>query len=609
MVRKLIIGLLLLGVNHLVGAQSIRLASHGVAHYGIFVATPGHVSAFAGAELNRYLEQLAGVPFPVTEQPTERSIVIGSAADLIGHPGNIAIPLLENEAYGIVVRDERIYIVGGTERTMLYAVYDFLSTLGCRWIAPAFAHYEGKAQDVPLRTELAYVYTGDIIKRPLLKYRKLYIEEGRSHTIESLRQLVDWMPKSRFNILVAPLDYQGHGRVRWDNWRDALIPELTKRGITIEVGGHGYQNFLNAKMESGRLFAEHPQWFGMDDQGNRTAEPRVVFCTSNADALTYLHERIRNYLKARPEIEIFDFWPPDSERWCTCADCALLGAPADRHALLVNQTAQYLRANCPQVKLECLAYLQYTDPPVHTTLDSCVLLDFCPIDQHFEHQIYEKESENNRVYNERLRSWLSKFNGDISVYSYYRKYAWRSLPNIIPHYIQNDLRYYHDIGVNGISVYSEPGDWFTYGLNHYVLGQLAWNPYTNVDSLIQEYCSTLYGEAAPLVKGIYAELAQIVRFGADIRFSQPKTVAEYEVFIARLNTCTAQVEMAMADQAANTVSYRHLGRVKLMLEYATASILINMLTTEGKTGEADRVAADMKQLMIENKQAGVFIPR
>ena len=35
----------------------------------------------------------------------------------------------------------------------------------------------------------------------------------------------------------------------WDKFRERVTPECRKRGITIEVGGHGYQNFLNAEME------------------------------------------------------------------------------------------------------------------------------------------------------------------------------------------------------------------------------------------------------------------------------------------------------------------------------------------------------------------------
>src|SRR6201999_1438743 len=107
---------------------------------------------------------------------------------------------------------------------------------------------------------------------PKFKLRKLYVEEGHSHTEENLKQLIEWMPKVGYNTLVVPMNYQGHGKVMWDNWREVLTPELQKRGITIEVGGHGYQNFLNADMEGGKLFDQHSEWFGLDKIGARRRE-------------------------------------------------------------------------------------------------------------------------------------------------------------------------------------------------------------------------------------------------------------------------------------------------------------------------------------------------
>lgn len=590
-------------------AHPIRLASDGAANYRIFTADSSRIASEASEELKKYLAQLSGAVFADSDGLTGRTIVVGTALTIKRHSAAIDIPLLTHDSYGLLKRGHTLYLLGGSERSIWHAVYDFLSRLGCRWIAPEFTFYEGKDKYVPVQPRLDYRYAGDIIERPAFNYRKLYIEEGLSHNVENLLQLIRWMPKARFNVLVAPIDYQGHGRAQWDNWRQQLIPELKKRGIGIEVGGHGYQNFLHAGMEDGRLYTDHPEWFGMDPDGHRSAEPHIVFCTSNAEAVAYLNHRIGEYLDGHPEIDIFDFWPPDNEKWCACERCEALGTATERHALLVSETASYLKNNYPDVKLECLAYHHYTEPPQHTTLDKSVLLDFCPINQQFEYQIYEQESENNKRYNESLRRWMDGFGGDISIYSYYRKYAWRSLPNVIPHYMQRDLIYYRDMGIKGISVYSEPGDWFTFGLNHYVLGNLAWNPGIHVDSLIQGYCTTLYGEAAALVGDIYTELEDIVRFGCNIPFSAPKTVAAYEAYIARLLVCGEQLEAATANPDLDPVTHRHLKRVALMVGYATASTRTKMLGARGAVEEANRVAQDMKQTINENKHAGVFIPR
>src|SRR5690606_30498110 len=110
-------------------------------------------------------------------------------------------------------------------------------------------------------------------------------------------QLIEWMPKLRFNILMVPLDYQGSGRVQWDKWQKELTPELKKRDLLIEVGGHGYQNFLHAGMENGRLFEQHPDWFGKDKDCNPSRDRHLVFNTSHADAVRYFINNILDYLK------------------------------------------------------------------------------------------------------------------------------------------------------------------------------------------------------------------------------------------------------------------------------------------------------------------------
>ena len=66
---------------------------------------------------------------------------------------------------------------------------------------------------------------------------------------------------------------------------------------TIEVGGHGYQNFLNADMEGGKLFDQHPEWFGADAQGTRHKEKNRVFCSSNPQAVDYLIKNFKRLWK------------------------------------------------------------------------------------------------------------------------------------------------------------------------------------------------------------------------------------------------------------------------------------------------------------------------
>src|SRR5207237_2345152 len=113
-----------------------------------------------------------------------------------------------------------------------------------------------------------------------------------------------------------------------------------------------------------------------------------------------------------------------------------LGTPSDRQALLIAQMKQAVTKVRPDLRLEIIAYAAALRPPEHVKLDQSVLVDFCPIGQQFDHQINDPAAGKNADYVANLAAWRKAFDGDISIYSYYRKYAWDSLPVIIPHYMQ-----------------------------------------------------------------------------------------------------------------------------------------------------------------------------
>jgi hypothetical protein len=569
---------------------------------------PSPAESLAADELASYLRRIAGASFEVSDRLRRPDIVVCGKDSLHALVPGVEPPGVAPDGYWIGCPDrDLLLVVGADEGGVLYAVYDLLERLGCVWAAPAFGFYEGMHEFVPNKPTLRLSLPEDVIEQPVLKYRKLYVEEGHSHTIGNLLQMIEWMPKRRFNTLVIPLDYGGQGRVRWDNWREAITPELQRRGITIEVGGHGYENFLNAEMEGGALFEQHPEWFGMNERRERERSRRRVLCSSNRDAVDYLVESVVRYLESRPEIDIFDFWPPDGCRWCECETCQALGEPSERHAQLVSHVSEAVRRVRPDVKFECIAYSSYVAPPEKTMIDSQILVDFCPINQCFEYQIYDEASDRNAEYVTHLREWRRRFQGDLSIYSYYRKYAWNSLPNILPHYVQNDLRFYRDLGLDGVSSYAEPGDWGTYELNHYVLGALAWNPETDVDALIREIAALRFGDQAELAKEVYAALEQHTRRVSSIPFTERKQPDEYQKaqrLFEHLRTRTAQAKEEAGDDRVKAA----LGRMELMLEYLLRDIALLEAQAEGANQEERAKQVDeLLEFIQRHENDGVFL--
>src|SRR5262249_15917132 len=126
--------------------------------------------------------------------------------------------------------------------------------------------------------------------------------------------------------------------------------------------------------------------------------------------------------------------------------------------------------------------------------------------------------------------------------SYYRKYAWDSLPVLIPHYIQQNIRWYEKVPIQGVSTYSEPGDWVTYELSHYILAALAWNPDADIDVLIQKFAEARYGPVSVPAIGCIRGMETVVRTDCALPNSTPKSPDELMAGRQKIQTAAAELE-------------------------------------------------------------------
>jgi hypothetical protein len=581
----------------------IKIVAGGKSDFVISTAAkPGASESLAASELQRYLKQMSGAELAI--KPADKDAPAKSIALHVDHESTEP---MQDESWEIKSDGEHIQIAAHGSRGILYATYQFLDALGCRFLAPQLDHYKGSAEVIPAQSDVTFDGKPRSGK-PQLAYRKLYVEEGHSHDAANLKQMAEWMPKVGYNILVIPTNYQGSGRVKWDTWREAVTPELQKRGLIIEVGGHGYQNFLNADMEDGALFTRHPEWFGQDAKGTRHKEKGWVLCTSNADAVAYLTKNFIDYVKARPEIQIYDFWPPDGAKWCECAQCAKLGTPSDRQAILVHHVKEQVKPVRPDLHIEVLAYHTSVLPPEHAKLDKDILLDFCPISQQFDYQINDPAAATNAGYVKGLQAWRSKFDGDISIYSYYRKYAWDSMPNLIPHYMQKDLQFYATIPTQGISTYAEPGDWFTYELNHYVLAKLAWNVNADVDGIVGDFCKARYRNDAGVARSLLQALESTVGKYCAIPNSSLKSADEIAAALDRFKKVNDAVQIAASTETGAT-DY-NLGRLVLLGEYARQDLEIQLARArKAAPDQIQKMIQDLHDWLEKNKDQGTILMR
>ncbi|MDQ3811269.1 MAG: DUF4838 domain-containing protein [Chloroflexota bacterium] len=466
------------------------------------------VPSFAASELQRYLERITGVVLSVRNaQLALAGDGARSALALVprGWKDDAVLPeqlaRLEadlfstsepGDAFALRGSGNLLILAGASHRGTLYAAYELLRRLGVRFFAPTFPFYTTSAELVP-RMPFVLLPRLDVVARPALSLRRKYVEEGWSHTPGTLVRLIDWMAKNRLNVLVYPYDYQGLGLVRWDTWRDRLMPELERRGLLLEVGGHGYQSFLPPP----HYAAEHPGWFEAGDDGAWLAN----FDASSDEAQRAYVGNVLAYLAERPEIAIFDAWPADAVGWPRRAIDHFGGIP-NTQAAITNRLADAAQEARLHTRIEALAYavtgtLGAPDPSY--AYRSSVIIDVATYDRSHAEPIFGG-SPPNKQYARVIEQWRVAYPGnEVGIHEYYRRYAWRSLPVALPRLIGEDVAYYCSRGASGLGFYSEPADWLTYELNHLLAAALVWDSRLDVAAWLKSHLVERYGPAAGVV--------------------------------------------------------------------------------------------------------------
>ena len=378
-----------------------------------------------------------------------------------------------------------------------------------------------------------------------------------------------------------------------------MIPELRKRGILIEVGGHGYQIFLPAA----RYFAQHPSWFGMDN-GKRSDDPRVVFCTANPEAVSAYVAGVRDYLQRHPEIDIFDCRPPDSSHWSTAPEDLALGTPTERHLRLINHLVEELKGQFPRLKVRFEAYSALIDPPPHPVrMAEGTLMEFCPINRSFQGPLFADDNPVNHEYFQELEGWLGAVvqPGSVILNTYVTKYQWRSLPVLLPHLIALESKRYAQMGLGGMASYSEPGAWAALELDHYFLARYLWDAGRDPDEELAGYAHGRFGPGwEPALA--YLKLTESVVPNAVVIVGthlEPRTEQRFLVQFRRGAALLQSARKASADDAAALAA---IDKLEGSRRYAENEMQLRLALMEAGTVWRRDQLTKLQQLLDERRK-------
>lgn len=155
----------------------------------------------------------------------------------------------------------------------------------------------------------------------------------------------------------------------------ALIDYAKERGLTVVYEMHAAGYLMPA-----RLFDEHPTYFRVNADGERTAF--CNFCVSEPAALDLFATRAASLADALYGTEdTFYFWMDDGYGLhCHCERCRSL-SPSDQQQIAINAMLNKIRKKRPHARMAYLAYMDSIQPPTVPPADG-VFLEYAPFEKY-----------------------------------------------------------------------------------------------------------------------------------------------------------------------------------------------------------------------------------
>ncbi len=503
--------LVLAGRGH--PAESITLTENGNSAYSICLPVDASPPiAAAGETLRQYIEKVSGATLPIidTIPPFENRIIfeIGASVD-----PDITLAAPGEDGFRIKTIGKDLYFTAPTAPGIQNAVYTFLETyLGCRKYSLDF--------EVIPHTPTIVLSPIDDTQVPLITFRMQDIRDSAYNAWHKLDDLKDWgLFVHTFRTLVPPEKY----------------------------------------------FNDHPEYFS-ENNGVRVADAQL--CLTNPDVFRIVVEELRRRIEENPTARFWSVSQNDTYVPCRCANCRAIdsaeGSPSGSILAFVNRVA----GEFPDKTISTLAYLYSRKAPAHLKPAPNVNIMLCSIDCNRSRPI--AEDPKNASFVSDLKDWAALTN-NIFLWDYVVQF--RNLVSPFPNLrtLQPNMQFFVENGITSVfeqGVASMEGEFAE--LRVYLLAKLLWNPYVDVDSVMNDFLHGYYGAAAPYIREyIDTEHDALTRSGEDLSiygYPYPSDDGYLSAsMLDRYEAIFAQAESAVRDDPEYLL---HVQTAHLPVQYA-----------------------------------------
>ena len=338
--------------------------------YQIYKITSNTVVDFAAEELKKYLRMMmprcGEIAIAYNPQATD-GFRLGLMADFGLDTSEAADQELDDIVH-IDTQENGGIIAGNNPRSVLLAVYQYLTQNGCRWLFPGV-----DGEIIPVQPVVPTFYH----KMADNRYRGQCNEGAESQ--QCMLETIDFTPKVGMNVYMLEFDipkvyydyYYNHhfNEVNREpepvsdetvlQWKRACETEMAKRGLQFHDMGHGWtvESFGISAKDGWTKNAENPvpeesvQYLAQID-GQRglfkNCAMNTNFCMSNPEARKIFTKTVCDYAQINTHVSYLHVWLADWQKnHCECDNCRKK-IPSDWYVILLNEIDEELtRRNLP----------------------------------------------------------------------------------------------------------------------------------------------------------------------------------------------------------------------------------------------------------------------
>ena len=416
------------------------------------------------------------IRLPIAREPTAKMISLGdneasrrAGATLAADAADDSFVLrVVGESLFIVGRD-RADVPGWNSRGTLYGAYEFLESLGVRWLLPG-----DWGEEVP--------------RRETLTLPRFDEQQSPAFFARVIQDVQDRRPKEDRQPSAPKLWLQRHKTPSTlDGWKLSA--------------GHAWDDYITREQAEA-----HPEWLAKDAAGKprRFANHKSIkFCTHEPTLIEAFSESVIRSLDAHPERRCASISASDGGDFCQCEKCRPLvttdphGRPS--YSILIvrfyDEVARQVAVKHPQ-RLVCgLVYYNYMYPPTLESigkekLASNLWLDWTPLN-------YYGWGLAKPVYRDEFARVAADWQALTPNFAYHNYSIWMRSFNGAPLPVGHDilkleLPTAHQAGARAINLVGL-GAWGYGAPTNYILAKQMWNPRVDVDQLHREWLQLAYG--------------------------------------------------------------------------------------------------------------------